>query len=43
LKFSPDKTKQARFSANNPLLCSDTLARCVNGAFAPQATVQTHH
>lgn len=36
------KRKQARFSANKHLLCSDTLARGDTSAFLPQATVKTH-
>lgn len=33
--------KQARFSANKLLVCSDTLARCDTVAFMPQDTVKT--
>ncbi len=35
------KQQQIRFSANNPILCSDTLTRCTEPAFSPQATVKT--
>ena len=40
--FPKCKKKQPWLSANNPLLCSDTLALSGTSAFVPQATVQTH-